>query len=124
MSGDIDLDFVNWGNYDLVVIDEFHNFRNNVAVNDRKTRYEKLMKNIIKDGVKTKVLMLSATPVNNKMDDLKNQIAFIIKDNDKALSQSADIKSISSTLRKAQSIFNKWGDLEEDEKQQKDFLIC
>ena len=82
------------------------------------------MKNIIRDGVKTKVLMLSAIPVNNKMDDLKNQIAFIIKDNDKALSQSADIKSISSTLRKAQSIFNKWGDLEEDEKQQKDFLIC
>lgn len=116
MSGDIDLDFVNWGNYDLVVIDESHNFRNNVAVNDRETRYEKLMKNIIKDGVKTKVLMLSATPVNNKMDDLKNQLAFITEDNDKALEKSADIKSISSTLRKAQYIFNKWGELEENEK--------
>ena len=102
MSGDIDLSFVNWGNYDLVVIDESHNFRNNVAVNDRETRYEKLMKNIIKDGVKTKVLMLSATPVNNKMDDLKNQLAFITEDNDKALEKSADLKSISSTLRKAQ----------------------
>ena len=116
MSGDIDLSFVNWGNYDLVVIDESHNFRNNVAVNDRETRYEKLMKNIIKDGVKTKVLMLSATPVNNKMDDLKNQLAFITEDNDKALEKSADIKSISSTLRKAQYIFNKWGELEENEK--------
>ena len=63
MSGDIDLSFVNWGNYDLVVIDESHNFRNNVAVNDRETRYEKLMNNIIKAGVKTKVLMLSATPL-------------------------------------------------------------
>ncbi len=116
MSGDIDLDFVNWGNYDLVVIDESHNFRNNVAVNDRETRYEKLMKNIIKDGVKTKVLMLSATPVNNKMDDLKNQLTFITEDNDKALEKNADIKSISSTLRKAQYIFNKWGELEENEK--------
>ena len=116
MSGDIDLDFVNWGNYDLVVIDESHNFRNNVAVNDRETRYEKLMKNIIKDGVKTKVLMLSATPVNNKIDDLKNQLTFITEDNDKALEKNADIKSISSTLRKAQYIFNKWGELEENEK--------
>ena len=116
MSGDIDLSFVNWGNYDLVVIDESHNFRNNVAVNDRETRYEKLMNNIIKAGVKTKVLMLSATPVNNKLDDLKNQLAFITEDNDKALEKTAEIKSIMSTLRNAQSTFNKWGDLEESEK--------
>ena len=116
MSGDIDLSFVNWGNYDLVVIDESHNFRNNVAVNDRETRYEKLMNNIIKAGVKTKVLMLSATPVNNKLDDLKNQLAFITEDNDKALEKTAEIKSISSTLRNAQSAFNRWGDLEENER--------
>ena len=116
MSGDIDLSFVNWGNYDLVVIDESHNFRNNVAVNDRETRYEKLMNNIIKAGVKTKVLMLSATPVNNKLDDLKNQLAFITEDEDKALEKTAEIKSIMSTLRNAQSAFNKWGDLEESEK--------
>ena len=116
MSGDIDLSFVNWGNYDLVVIDESHNFRNNVAVNDRETRYEKLMNNIIKSGVKTKVLMLSATPVNNKLDDLKNQLAFITEDDDKALEKIAEIKSISSTLRNAQSAFNKWGDLEENER--------
>ncbi|MEG1411096.1 MAG: helicase-related protein, partial [Terrisporobacter sp.] len=116
MSGDINLEYVNWGNYDLVVIDESHNFRNNAAVNDRETRYEKLMNNIIKSGVKTKVLMLSATPVNNKMDDLKNQIAFITEDNDKSLEDSADIKSISSTLKIAQTAFNRWGELEEDEK--------
>lgn len=116
MSGDIDLSFVNWGNYDLVVIDESHNFRNNVAVNDRETRYEKLMNNIIKAGVKTKVLMLSATPVNNKLDDLKNQLAFITEDDDKALEKTAEIKSIRSTLRNAQSAFNKWGDLEENER--------
>lgn len=122
MSGDIDLSFVNWGNYDLVVIDESHNFRNNIAVNDRETRYEKLMNNIIKAGVKTKVLMLSATPVNNKLDDLKNQLSFITEDNDKALEKTAEIKSISSTLRKAQSIFNKWGDLEDNEKTTKRLL--
>ncbi len=116
MSGDIDLSFVNWGNYDLLVIDESHNFRNNVAVNDRETRYEKLMNNIIKSGVKTKVLMLSATPVNNKLDDLKNQLAFITEDDDKALEKTAEIKSIRSTLRNAQSTFNKWGDLDESEK--------
>ncbi len=116
MSGDIDLQYVNWGNYDLVVIDESHNFRNNVPVNDRETRYEKLMNNIIKSGVKTKVLMLSATPVNNKMDDLKNQIAFITEGDDNALEKEADIKSISGTLRRSQQIFNRWGEMDEGEK--------
>ncbi|MED3627248.1 helicase-related protein [Bacillus subtilis] len=77
LSGDINLSTVNWSNYDLVVIDESHNFRNNQARNDRETRYSRLMNQIIKAGVKTKVLMLSATPVNNKMNDLKNQVAFI-----------------------------------------------
>ena len=72
LSGDINLATVHWSNYDLVVIDESHNFRNNQARNDRETRYSRLMNQIIKAGVKTKVLMLSATPVNNKMNDLKN----------------------------------------------------
>ncbi len=65
------LNRVNWGNYDLVVIDESHNFRNNDAFKDRETRYQKLMNRIIKQGVKTKVLMLSATPVNNRFNDLR-----------------------------------------------------
>lgn len=72
LSGDIDLTHVNWGNYDLVVIDESHNFRNKATHRDRDTRYDHLMKRIIKAGVKTKVLMLSATPVNNRLADLKN----------------------------------------------------
>src|SRR3546814_21183105 len=66
LSGDIDLGHVNWGNYDLVVIDESHNFRNKATHKDRDTRYDHLMKRIIQAGVKTKVLMLSATPVNNR----------------------------------------------------------
>ena len=73
-SGDINLETINWGNYDLVVIDESHNFRNNNAFKGKETRYQKLMNRIIKSGVKTKVLMLSATPVNNRLADLKNQI--------------------------------------------------
>jgi hypothetical protein len=115
-SGDINLEHVNWGNYDLVVIDESHNFRNNDPRNDRVTRYSRLMNDIIKAGVKTKVLMLSATPVNNKLDDLKNQIAFITEGNDRALAETANIKSISQTIRRAQSQFNKWSNLPEEER--------
>lgn len=115
-SGDIDLDYVNWGNYDLVVIDESHNFRNNVARNDRETRYDKFMKQIIKAGVKTKVLMLSATPVNNKLQDLKNQISFITEEKDDALFKAANIPSISQTIIKAQRQFNKWSEMDEKER--------
>ena len=75
------LNRVNWGNYDLVVIDESHNFRNNDAFKDRETRYQKLMNSVIKQGVKTKVLMLSATPVNNRFNDLRNQLALAYEGN-------------------------------------------
>lgn len=115
-SGDIDLEHINWGNYDLVVIDESHNFRNNAARKDRVTRYQRLMDDIIKAGVKTKVLMLSATPVNNKLDDLKNQIAFITEDKDNALANTAKVKSISHTIRIAQKKFNNWSKLDERER--------
>ena len=111
-SGDINLETVKWGNYDLVVIDESHNFRNN-APNKNKglSRYKKLMRDIIKAGVKTKVLMLSATPVNSRMNDLKNQVAFITEGDDSALAD-AGINSIENTLRKAQTCFNRWLDTE------------
>ncbi|WP_242217611.1 helicase-related protein [Shinella zoogloeoides] len=115
MSGDIDLSHVNWGNYDLVVIDESHNFRNKATHKDRDTRYDHLMKRIIKAGVKTKVLMLSATPVNNRLADLKNQIAFMTEGNDLAL-MGHGIQSIEATIRKAQTQFNRWLDLPEAER--------
>ena len=115
MSGNIDLKTINWSNYDLIVIDESHNFRNNPARKNHKTRYEKLMEDIIKEGVETKVLMLSATPVNNRMTDIKNQIGFITEDNDDAL-EHIGIKSISSTLKEAQRTFNQWSTLESDER--------
>ncbi|MDB5986780.1 MAG: helicase domain protein [Nevskia sp.] len=112
MSGDIDLSHVNWGNYDLVVIDESHNFRNKATHKDRDTRYDRLMKRIIKDGVKTRVLMLSATPVNNRLADLKNQIAFVTEGDDTAL-EAHNIPSIEATVRQAQLQFNRWMNLED-----------
>lgn len=114
-SGDIDLSHVNWGNYDLVVIDESHNFRNKATHKDRDTRYDHLMKRVIKAGVKTKVLMLSATPVNNRLADLKNQIAFMTEGSDIALIDHG-IPSIEATIRKAQGQFNRWLDLPESER--------
>ena len=112
MSGDIDLSYVNWGNYDLVVIDESHNFRNKDTHKDRDTRYDHLMKRIIKSGVKTKVLMLSATPVNNRLADLKNQIAFVTEGDDAALA-GQNIPSVEATVRQAQLQFNRWLALED-----------
>lgn len=106
-SGDIDLGHVNWGNYDLVVIDESHNFRNKITHQGKESRYDKLMRKIIREGVKTRVLMLSATPVNNRLADLKNQIAFLTEGVDDALSEHG-IASIDTTVRKAQVQFNKW----------------
>ena len=115
VSGDIDLSNVNWGNYDLVVIDESHNFRNKAAHNERETRYDRLMRRIIKDGVKTRVLMLSATPVNNRLADLKNQIAFVTEADDKAL-DAHGISSIEATVRQAQLQFNRWLALKDAER--------
>lgn len=120
-TGDIPLATVNWGNYDLVVIDESHNFRNNPPVKGRITRYERLMNDIIKSGVKTKVLMLSATPVNNRMNDIKNQIAFITEGKDAALS-SVGITSIEQVLKKAQTVFNRWSELPDAKRTTESFV--
>ena len=114
-SGEIKLETLNWGNYDLVVIDESHNFRNNEAIKGHKTRYQRLMENIIKSGVKTKVLMLSATPVNNTLSDLKNQVMFITEGCDDAFEDSSGISSISNTLKKAQRAFNQWAKFDQEE---------
>jgi len=108
-SGEINLETLNWGNYDLIVIDESHNFRNNNPAKDTKTRYQRLMDDVICSGVKTKVLMLSATPVNNRMNDLKNQVAFITEGNDSAFEESG-ILNIENTLKQAQRQFNQWAD--------------
>jgi superfamily II DNA or RNA helicase len=108
----IPLNRVNWGNYDLVVIDESHNFRNNDVYKDRETRYQKLMNKVIRAGVKTKVLMLSATPVNNRFNDLRNQLALAYEGDSENLSRKLKTKTgIEEIFRRAQKAFNAWSDL-------------
>ena len=111
----VDLATLNWGNFDLIVIDESHNFRNNTKGKYdeegkliRKSRYDRLMDDIVKAGVKTKVMLLSATPVNNDLKDLRNQIYFVTEGRDAAFSQSFGINSIKDTLTVAQRTFTEW----------------
>ena len=112
MSSGIDLSRINWGNYDLVVIDESHNFRNNDPRKDRVTRYQKLLNDVMLAGVKTKVLMLSATPVNNRFTDLKNQLALAFEGHTSEVDEKMDItKSIDVILKNSQKIFNDWAKL-------------
>jgi superfamily II DNA/RNA helicase len=112
----IELENFNWGNYDLVVIDESHNFRGNPLEKTRDdgttkmNRAKWLMEKIVKSGVKTRVLMLSATPVNNTLRDLRNQIALITEGRTEALLESSGIKDISATLVNAQVNFTNWAD--------------
>lgn len=114
-SNGLDLNRLNWGNYDLVVIDESHNFRNGVGThaNTVENCYVKLMDKIIRAGVKTKVLMLSATPVNNRFIDLKNQLA-IAYEGDTSLidNKLGTTKSIDEIFRQAQRAFNAWSELD------------
>ena len=114
-SNGLDLNRLNWGNYDLVVIDESHNFRNGVGThaNTVENRYVKLMDKIIKAGVKTKVLMLSATPVNNRFIDLKNQLAIAYEGDISLIDNKLGTnKSIDEIFRQAQRAFNAWSELD------------
>ncbi len=111
------LNRINWGNYDLVVIDESHNFRNNDAYKDRETRYQRLMNRVIREGVKTKVLMLSATPVNNRFTDLKNQLALAYEGNAERLAgQLRSERNVDEIFRRAQAAFNSWSKLPPQER--------
>lgn len=123
-SGGTDLATVNWGNYDLVVIDESHNFRNNNSAHkDKDTRYDFLMKRIMQEGVKTKVLMLSATPVNNRYNDLKNQLLLAYCGDYEAMNKSLDIsKSVQVVFNNAQKVFNAWSKLPTEQRHAKDLI--
>ncbi len=130
-SGDIDLETLNWGNYDLVVIDESHNFRNNtLGKRDesgeiiRKSRYQRLMDDIVKAGVRTKVLLISATPVNNDLKDLRNQIYFLTEgsENDGAFAENLGIESVKDTLTAAQKVFSTWARKQGSDRKTSDLL--
>lgn len=114
-SNGIDLNRLNWGNYDLVVIDESHNFRNGGEISGedaKENRYLKLLNKVIRAGVRTKVLMLSATPVNNKFIDLKNQLALAYEGDSEQINKKLDTtKSIDEIFRQAQKAFNTWSKL-------------
>lgn len=125
MSSGIDLERINWGNYDLIVIDESHNFRNGGYIDDevdleveegetrKENRYQKLMRKVIRAGVKTKVLMLSATPVNNRFNDLKNQLQLAYEGRSEQINDSLNLdRSIDDVFRSAQMAYNKWVKLE------------
>jgi SNF2 family DNA or RNA helicase len=127
-SGDINLETLNWANYDLVVIDESHNFRNNLPGKKdedgnviRKSRYMRLMEDIIQSGVRTKVLLLSATPVNNDLKDLRNQLYFISAGEDDYFANSG-IPDLKETLRKAQGHFTAWSKLKPEERRVSELL--
>jgi SNF2 family DNA or RNA helicase len=119
ISNGLDLDRLNWGNYDLVVIDESHNFRNGAGThaNTVENRYVKLMDKVIRTGVKTKVLMLSATPVNNKFIDLKNQLAIAYEGDSELINNKLDTsKTVDEIFRQAQKAFNAWSKLDARDK--------
>lgn len=113
-AGNINLGSFNWSNFDLVVIDESHNFRNNTPGKEddsgeyKKSRYERLMNDIIKSGVSTKVLLLSATPVNNQLKDLRNQISLITGQEYSSFKDSLNIENYSEMFRVAQLNFTQW----------------
>lgn len=114
-SNGLELDRLNWENYDLVVIDESHNFRNGTGThsNTRENRYVKLMDKIIRPGVKTKILMLSATPVNNRFVDLKNQLAIAYEGNSENINKKLNTnKTIEEIFKQAQKAFNAWSKLD------------
>lgn len=121
-SNGLDLDRLNWGNYDLIVIDESHNFRNGEGgagthKSDGENRYQVLMRKVIRAGVKTKVLMLSATPVNNRFYDLRNQLALAYEGDADVMNQRLNTtKSIDEIFRQAQRAFNAWSELKPEQR--------
>ncbi|MFT8636410.1 MAG: helicase-related protein [Pseudoclavibacter sp.] len=113
----LDLSRINWGNYDLVVIDESHNFRNADYAEEKESRYQRLMRQVIKEGVKTKVLMLSATPVNNRFNDLKNQLQLAYEGESENLAKHLDIStSVEKVFSDAQQVFNEWSKLDSEQR--------
>lgn len=129
-SNGLDLEHINWGNYDLVVIDESHNFRNGGKVttdendeNPRENRYLQLMNKVIRAGVKTKVLMLSATPVNNRFNDLRNQLALAYEGDSSIMdAQLKTSTSLDDIFRQAQTAFNRWSKLPPEDRTTKALL--
>ncbi len=131
MSNGIDLALLNWGNYDLIVIDESHNFRNGGKVttdeedeNPRENRYLRLMNKVIRAGVRTKVLMLSATPVNNRFNDLKNQLQLAYEGKQELINDKLDVdRPIEDIFRTAQAQYNQWARIDDPQERTTERLL-
>ncbi|MGL4183991.1 MAG: helicase-related protein [Metamycoplasmataceae bacterium] len=122
-SNGINLKTINWNNYDLVVIDESHNFRNNNSRTNKESRYQFLQNKVLNSNVKSKVLMLSATPVNNKFTDLKNQLALAYGEDKISFDEKLDTsKPADNILRSAQYVFNEWIKLPNKERKTSDLI--
>lgn len=125
-SNGLDWEHINWGNYDLIVIDESHNFRNGGNIDDdeeeetgfkKENRYQRLMNKVIRSGVKTKVLMLSATPVNNRFNDLKNQLQLAYEGRTENIDDALDLdRNVDEVFRNAQTAYNKWAKLPSEQR--------
>ncbi|MGI9298201.1 MAG: helicase-related protein [Gammaproteobacteria bacterium] len=132
MVGGVDLRRFNWGAYDLVVIDESHNFRNDSQSRRdpetdeivRRSRYETLMEDVIKSGADTRVLMLSATPVNTSLIDLRNQIYLMTGKNDGVFAESLDVRSVKDVVRAAQKKFHEWEKRPHDRRKKGELLAA
>lgn len=123
----INIDQIDWGNYDLVVIDESHNFRNgtdsSAKAENKENRYHKLLEKVIRQGVETKVLMLSATPVNNRFRDLQNQLALAYEGNDENWTEKLGLSTdIENVFRNAQATYGSWSKLDADERTTKNLM--
>ncbi len=119
LSNGLDLERLNWSNYDLVVIDESHNFRNGSIDSSKslENRYDRLMAEVIRQGVKTRVLMLSATPVNNRFADLRNQLALAYEGEAAQFDEKLDTRSgVEHIFRQAQAAFTAWSHLPAEER--------
>lgn len=125
ISNGLDLEHINWGNYDLIVIDESHNFRNGGNIDEdeeesgfkKENRYQRLMNKVIRSGVKTKVLMLSATPVNNRFNDLKNQLQLAYEGRTENIDDALELnRNVDEVFRNAQTAYNKWAKLPSEQR--------
>jgi len=87
----------------LIVIDESHNLRN-----DKANRYKFLVEQILKNNQDVKVLLISATPINNSLNDARNQFKLMVQGDVNGYETKLGVKNIDYSFKQAQTIFNEW----------------
>jgi len=87
----------------LIVIDESHNLRNHKA-----NRYKFLVEQILQKNQDVKVLLISATPINNSLNDVRNQFKLMVQGNVHGYETKLGVRNIDHSFKQAQTIFNDW----------------